>query len=413
MSRTRKIVGAIGATLSMAALAACGGAGPGKDVAPNVAGDGKVLPTVLPTGEGIVLLLDGWSAAGIDTADLTILSAEGERKPIQFRPATGEDLRTIAGTEPEAVRRVAARMYSADPNIVCDAKGCRDSKESIDFETLAKIGTSPVHGSMYQAWGIENGAWVATIPDDFTDVWYGTRNLTVMRDYVGSTDYTMPNSAFGKAIAISISFGQIYPTTPLWLESGVSEPPTDFETILEEEGPEYDATRAEAFLGGLHADVPDARGLGAGVLTWMSSPTTGCGSGVLCVPGIIKADTKASETQKFEVCSDYLRGVIEQGAIDVSYTFGKPIHQFGAWGGSEADGNRPGGVPLWRTTPPYAEGVIEIHYEYAHLYDRFGLRRKAGRVSIVGEDSLEDTSRVPNAEDLSVWFGGFWQVCDR
>lgn len=411
--RSRKTTaGAILAIVGMTILSACGEESTNSEN--TVQGEGDVTEETVETvvkEEGIVLLLDGWSGSGISLADLKWSTMGGEKKSISFKPAAGEDLKYVAEIEPEAVRRVAARMYSADPKITCDAEGCKDSTGAINFETISDIGNSPVHGAMYQAWGIKNGAWIATIPSDFANIWYGTRKLNVTREAVSFDDLPELNQAAGRAIAISVAFGQVYPTTPLWLDGGVVPTVNIFDTAPEGESITPIQTGAGDFLQGTHADIPEAMGLGAGLLTWMSSPTTGCGSGVLCVPGIVKTETKASELQRFEVCSEGLRGVLEQGSINMSYTYPKPTHQFGVWGGADADGNQPGGTPLWKTTPPYAEGPVEIHYEYAHLYDRYGIYQRAGRTSVVGEDPVEDTSRVPNEADLAVWFGGAWQIC--
>lgn len=331
--------------------------------------------------EGITIVLDGWSKAGISDGSLTWSEGNGKRTAVQWMAADEAALRAVAAVKPDVLTRLAARMYSADPGITCDREQCADSTGTISYEALVDPTKGKVHGAMYEAWGIRTGAWVANIPAETASLWFGAQQLVISREDAIPDFAPDGEQAAGKVIALALSFGTLHPIAPAWLD-GSTPTRTEFNSIEVDETGTYTHTAvpAEAFLVGVHSEVPGAANLGASRLTWMTSPTTGCGAGVICVPGAAKSTIETSGSNTELVCAETYTAVLETGTVRVSYTYPQIAHQFGIWGDTAPSIVTENGVPLWNTTPPYVSGATELIFEYAHLYDQNGIYEKVGTV---------------------------------
>lgn len=354
------------------------------------------------TGAGITILLDGWSMAGISAESVTWSEGSGKRAPVQWRAADETDVREIAAVRPDVLTRLAARMYSADPALACNLEQCQDSTGTIGYGDLVDPTKGKVYGAMYEAWGIRTGAWIAKIPAETASLWFGTQQLVIARE-TDIPDFTPDGErAAGEIIAIAISFGALHPIAPSWLD-GATPTLTEFNSVEVDETGKYthSAVPAESFLIGVHSEVPGAVNLGASRLTWMTSPTTGCGAGVICVPGVAKSEIETGEVTAELVCLETYTGVLETGTLRVSYVYPQITHQFGIWGDAQPSIVTESGIPLWNATPPYVSGPIKLIFEYAHLYDQNGIYNKVGEI--------RDANEVAGGE-AKVWFAG-WGRC--
>lgn len=350
----------------------------------------------------ITLVLDGWSKAGISDGSLTWSEGNGKRTPVQWTAVDETVLRQIAAVKPDVLTRLAARMYSADPALTCDTEQCQDSTGEIEYAALVDPTKGKVHGAMYEAWGIRNGAWTATIPSETASLWFGAQQLVIARSDE-TPDFTPEGErATGEVIALAISFGNLHPIAPAWL---VEATPTitEFNSVEVDAsgGYTHSSVPAETFLRGVHNEVSGAGNLGASRLTWMTSPTTGCGAGVVCIPGAAATEIQADAPNSRLVCSEGHTGVLETGTVRVSYTYPQIAHQFGIWGDAAPSIITESGVPLWNTTPPYVSGALELILEYAHLYDQNGIYEKVGQI--------RDASVAAGATPAT-WFVG-WGQC--
>lgn len=336
----------------------------------------------------ITIVIDGWSKAGITESSLTWSDGAEKRTALQWRAVDVETLKEIATEYPEVPTRLAARMYSADPYITCGPDKCQDSTGDIEYEALVDPTTSPVHGALYEAWGIRTGAWIATIPAETATLWFGTQALEISRSNEIPEFTPEGVQAAGEVIAITVSFGTIHPIAPAWLV-GTPATVSEFGSVEVDTsgGYSYTSVPAEKFLRGVHSEVVGASNIGASRLTWMTSPTTGCGGGTICVPGAVATEITADTPTVTIVCSGSYTGVLERGAVRVSYTYPQIVHQYGIWGGAQSSISTESGIPLWNTTPPYVSGPMEMIFEYAHLYDQIGIYGKVGYVRTVGEDA--------------------------
>jgi len=355
------------------------------------------------TSPVITIVLDGWSMAGISRGSVTWSEGSGKQTPVQWVAAEEADVRAIAAVRPDVLTRLAARMYSADPALTCNLEQCQDSTGEIGYGDLVDPTKGKVHGAIYSAWGIRTGAWIAKIPAETALLWFGAQQLFITRE-TDKPDFAPDvERAAGEIIALAISFGALHPIAPAWLD-GATPTVTEFGSVdVDETGKyAYNAVPAESFLVGVHSEVPGAANLGASRLTWMTSPTTGCGAGVLCVPGVAKSEIEAGEVTAELVCFETYTGVLETGTIRVSYVYPQITHQFGIWGDTQPSIITESGIPLWNTTPPYVSGPLQLIFTYAHLYDQKGIYSKVGEVRELASEAAGGEAKV--------WFAG-WGQC--
>lgn len=360
----------------------------------------------------ITLLVDGWSVAGIADGSLQwSREMNGTREPVVLTPANADTLREIAALDPAAIVQVAARIVSGAPDLSCDTDGCRGGGEDISFEMLASPQTGGPFAEMYRTWGITSGVWVAQLQSRQAYVWYGASQLAVTQTLPGAEVEETLGVVDSGVRPVGVAFGTVFRIQAEWLGGKFGYGVRTFESIAAESlvGPQQ--VRADAFLRGLSSSVVGAGSLGAGQLTWRSSPTTGCGVGVVCVPGLVEASVEATPVQRYNVCKDDLRGVMELGAVDVRFTYPNPTHQYGIWGSERPTGLIAGNPAIWVSTPPFVNGSVAQHHTYAHLYDTVGLHEKTGRISTIGVDDETETSAIPGETDITKVFGGGWVKC--
>lgn len=358
--------------------------------------------------EYITVLVDGWSMAGISKTSITWSATnDGLGTQVSFAEAGKRDLEAAAEKDPEAVRSLVARMVTADPSLTCDKGGCRTDSREIPYEDLIQPASGKVLGASYSDYGIAAGVYAARIPGRTATLRYGSSTYNITQ--IGEGEAAGLGAEAGTGVeAVAVAFGVIFPITPEWLGGEHGYKDRLFYDLGEATVP---AVTPEKFFGGLAAVVEGAATLSAGQLTWRSSPTTGCGVGVLCVPGITKAEVKSLGSTSFKVCNGENTGKLEVGAVDVSYTYGARTNQFGVWGDVSPDGKLGGRGLVWTTEPVYTSGASSQHHVYAHLYDGLGLFDKTGRVSTIGLDPETDTKYIPGPEYLQKAFGGTWKVC--
>lgn len=356
----------------------------------------------------IVVLLDGWSAVGVRN-DRFRFSAGDTLRNVTFTPATPELVRLAEERAPGVIERLAARLVSADTELVCDTERCHGRFGDVDVDTLV---SDPAHipgfGSMYEAWGVVHGVWIATIPATSGHLFYGNERVLVTN---ATRDDDIGNDRPRTGVhTIGVGFGKPFHLDPVWLSATPAATERRFA---------YGAGDP-ALLAELAADPATfARGLGTGgtavsqmtaaQLTYRTSPTTGCGVGVVCVPGVADVtvdDVDSGDT--FEVCTDSGETAT---ALPVSFTVSvnvpAPVHQFGLWDGRDPDGSIPGSGTLWATAPPLQEDSFVARYDLIHLVSGDAIVEFGGRVD--GDAVAVDGRLGP--EHLGRLFGGTFRVC--
>lgn len=338
--------------------------------------------------------------------------------PVTLRPATDDDLDRVAEIAPGALAAVAARMITADTALVCDVDGCRDSAGPLDRNWFLDASTVPGLGESYRAWGVTSTLWIADIdaPEGLTvDVGFDgttptpflpTPSIDVIDDEGGPVIVPGVTQAFGEDVyTVAAAFGQSFPPDAAWVGTDpVSQRAVDVDTQ------DVVAPAAGLFWSGLASAVPAAATLDISALTWLSSPTVGCGGLALCIPTIGKADVTVAGAETVVLCSKDRVLPLAVSDTTVTTTFDRPTSQLGAWGTPETtfDG-RPVQAIAWTGTPPLVDGKVKLRVTNFAVMNGSSLVGLNGAVAQFGVDSEEALTRPLNAQ-VTRWFPG-WTPC--
>jgi len=389
----------IGLLLAVATVSSCGG---GESSPTPGSGETTGEKPEIEKTPSITLIIDGWSMAGVPIDALEIESETGGRRVLELEALDKGEAAKIAGRRADALTLLAARMYSADPDIGCGASECFDTAGPIPFESLTKPGTGRVHGELYRAWGVETGAWIGRVEETEARIWLGENYLDVSVEKTEGALGERQKAASGSVIALAISFGNLHPIEAAWLSGAPEREPRLFYSTSEPV-PEGSYVPAGDFMRGAQRAVPGIENLEATKLTWMTSPTVGCGTGVICIPGAVTPEIKEVSREWHQVCYGETQGWLQTGRIETTHSYAAPTHQFGMWGDETPDIILQNGLALWGKTPPYVSGTTKFTTEYAHLYDARGLYDKVGSVWREGEV-------IPEAAPVEDWYQG-WGIC--
>lgn len=302
----------------------------------------------LPTSATMNVYMDGWSMSNIVPSSLKASNDSlSSGAALNWRPATLDDIAQLHNEAPGLLTNVAARMISSDAHLKCTTTGCSDSHGAIPDEWFVDATKIPVLGREYKAYGIRSTLWVSEAAQSRTTLYlhYGVGSTYLLSGFVNShVDPLARTGSDGYSSnrwIISSAFGQLFAPQPWWLSSTTAYQPLSPQPTVGTSGGVLDTLgTGTVFTGGL--GVPDLRasGLNATQLTYMSSPTTGCGAGVLCVPGSASGlHTSVRSTSQSLACSlDGHQAALVTGVEAAwTYHFSAPTTQYqGLGGGSTA-----------------------------------------------------------------------------
>jgi hypothetical protein len=428
MTRTRTTALLLAA--SLVALGACSSSGepnapipvpvPGggtdataPDTSDTTPGGGTVDPGALVPGSrrpiaeaAVVIVVDGWSEASMSAKGLRWRPA-GTRTgvPLDLRPASADDLGELAARDPAAVEQLAARLVTADPTLRCDATSCATDTRTVEFTEIADPRTGHLLGALFAGWDIPTGVWVATTDAEQGAVVYGDSEFQIV-PLDAQTAEAEGVEETGVRL-IGQAFGALFPVDAQWVggkATFVGYVPADNEPVTQLVAP-------GAFFSGLGSPVYGIGAMSASQLTWRTSPTTGCGVGVLCIPGVAETSSTVTDTRQVDVCSDTGRGVVELVAADVTYTYPAPSHQFGLWP-DYPDGEIGGNKVVWTRDLPLIDGAQTMHFALALLHDSRGLVQIAGIVADHATATADEIALTYDAGDIETLFGGRVRPCN-
>lgn len=366
-------------------------------------------------GGKIKLVVDGWSKLSMADGVLQwSVAGRAGSTPVALRVASLSEVEEIAAKDPRIIEQLMARTVTADPTLRCINTGCETDDGAIPLSMLVDLRTSPVLGASYAAWGVEHGVWIGDVPEREAVLTYGRTSITIALQEAIDDDYIpadVEETSESGIRAIGVSLGAVFPLYAEWLggerlfSSGarggieVGDDPASVDPKL-------------AFQG-LGTPMSGIEGLGMGHLMWRTSPTTGCGAGIGCVPGSTTSEVRIIEQRRVPVCSGELRSYVEFVSLDAKITYAQPTHQFGMWSGLKPDGafgTREN--VMWITAAPLVSGATHQHHAIVYLYDAEGLADMVARISDHAVDGEEDVTFRYQETDLSRFFGGAWAVCE-
>ena len=380
--------------------------GAGQVLQPEAGAPGFDGPT-----RDVTVYLDGWSLATLQGVEITASSATLSTR-VRFSPVDADDIDDALRTDPGLVANVVARMLTPDRRVVCDTDGCR-ADGVIDLDVLTDGPTIPVFGPSYQAWGVNAGLYkaVLTIPADsdfvtFSAPGYSSHQasfglISPESDMTGTdtspavspTATTAPVTTDGDTTTgrvttayLGAAYGRLFPVLALWRDAATGGQATTM--IRGGTDVAWEADRIASFAGALSAG-PGAVGaaaaattLNASQLTYLSSPTTGCGPVPVCTPQPLTIDRKAT-TKSYDVCSaDGQNAVILVTSVTSVVPFSRATHVSGAWGATPVK-DFPGASEMqsvvgYAGRPPLVSSTMTLYSIEVLLADNAGIHAVAG-----------------------------------
>lgn len=356
----------------------------------------------------ITVYVDGWSQLVAGSREISIQGVDKDAKTVRssgtLTPVRSDEL---AELDDEKLRILVGRLIDTGRGYTCDAGVCSqedgDTLNAVDL--LTNPATIPGFGDAYSAWGLETALWKA-------ELLVGKDSETVIVE-LGGVQSGFFETGHGyievdDELLLGVGLGTIFKLAPAWIDE-----PLPYSLAY----PQVGIGEETGFLEGADLAIADAAGEGLGAsgvftytlasseLTFLTSPTTGCGGWVTCVPG--KADVEVISREREELGQFCMADQGEAVPVAISLmdetrrvTFDKPSHQLGAWNGTAAS-ELPRGDDdnLWGT-PPLVEGEQTFRVVTVHVWDGAMGGRLIGTAGYLAQDGFDSMEREIGMEDL-------------
>lgn len=404
------------------------------------------VTTVPGTGGGddvqmrdVDIYIDGWSYAVLGDADLLVQAEGRPGGQVVLTPMSGDEVSGFIQTHPEWAAQVAARMVNTDTGWECsDAGTCENSSGAVDdiVSLLSDPSTIPGYGESYRSWGIASSIYHGTgkveasstaldlYTSDGASSAYGTENEGALSSEDG-------------AVFVAMGLGAIFEPDAVW-GTGDVDGAFVYYNVGEGGAPGTSVTREldEVVRGAGRSGLSDVTAAGhlgtvhPSELTFMTSPTTGCGTWVVCVPGTGRGELVSMSTVDVDnVCT--VSSITESGSPEKltavftdetrSVTLPVATHLNGVWGGQtpelfprggpEEPGSRLFGVP------PLASGTVDLRVLALRVYtsDSYGvasLWSSVGKTFQIGADPDDVVNGDYDFDDMLAMFSGALKPCN-
>lgn len=429
-----------GTTPTTAPTATTPGTGTPATQAPD---EGSELVTIdLVTGElldtpwegettTIELYLDGWSwrTLGRDDIEFQVVTDVPEAVSIaRFVPLDKDEVATAITQHPQMAQALLGRLATVQKSVICSQGNCAIDGNAIDAaEWLANPSTIPTWGASYKGWQIPAGLYRArvAVPVNATSLtlespnWKSSHELalsiTTAPGIGGTVVPPRPyNGWLEGGYLLSAAFGLLFPTTADWT-GGENAVPFTRADLPAPDGVEdrpvrrWDALRLASGLRDTR-DAGELASLSSSQLTYLSSPTSGCGVAVVCVPDLITVTASDLNSTSATVC-DTTGGVGRMTFTTATVTadLPAPTHLAGVWGETTPDtfaNAKPGSSVLpFSGYPPLAEGKATWRQGVLVLLDAAG-----GVIGISGSRNNAGPLQV-QALNVPEHFGGTYKEC--
>ena len=366
---------------------------PGGQGAPSILASSADLKT-----QDLGIYLDGWTKRilGANTVEFTL--SDGRSTVLNFQPLTKEQITAALNTAPEVIAAALSRMVDGDQRVSCNADGCTAGDRKIDPGVLADPSKIAGLGGSYAGWSIEHGLWRAevTVPeasDRFLLSSKGYRRVEMLNPYntiqTDEADQIIPASSSGWAkgqYLLGAGWGLLFSVDPYWVESAPAAG-NGLRWIRRALGTVK--TAPQLSIDALYQGPGDrsaaatnaANGLNDSQLTFLSSPTTGCGPAVLCTPSPVKSSKSEETTERAIVCEDGGQAVLTITNRKVTVSLPHPTHLAGAWAKNSSDlggSTNLSSVLGFTGTPVTRKGTVIMYESLIQLVDDNGLLAVAG-----------------------------------
>lgn len=394
------------------------GRGPGGDLAASgVIRNGNVTVSVL---------VDGWSWATIRGLNPSVNGANEAANlsvPLNAQPITAAQVQWLAAHAPGALALTAGRMLTTAKHVTCSVSGCTSAGGAIPLTWFSDIALVPGWGAMYQRWGITAALYVAPVVIGINQ---GALSVSVpgwQRVLLGLSAYpgTANESATGwnhDIYLVAGGLGRLFTPDPTWATGSVPwYTPMLAGSVISGEVPLPTTT---PFTHGLAVADPAIVTLTDSQLTFLTSPTSGCGFAV-CVPGRASVTVTDPTSTSVMLCQGSNRADLAIVSAYWTVHYAHPVNQlylYGTTNPASFPGAVRGSSLLLAGTPVFAGGTQRLRVEDYLLYSQasasnYQAGNGAGPSDVVG--SLFDANHTAErtmtafAAPSSIYPG--WHTC--
>jgi hypothetical protein len=361
------------------------------------------------------VFLDGWSMRILSNREVRLTLPDQRFAKLQFSPMDATGIKKLRETSSSIVASTLSRLVDGDQRLLCDADSCQAGDREINTDVLFDLSDVPTFGEMYDGWGVEYGLYeaIVTVPADTDQFEIKAEGYRPMRgvNSLSSKESSFPGWAAGHYL-IGAAWGTLFQIDVRWTESSKNAGDATRSSrrgFVEGDGGEI-YVGDKLLLGPSDISekaVSSAAGLNATQLTYLSSPTTGCGSSVVCTPEVVKVKREGLRIEEARICDETGSGVLHIRNSTMTIELPHPTHLAGVWGkkGSEFSGSENASSVLGYTgRPPLVKGVVKVFVSSTEIADANGLVALGGYRGEVRGDEFK-------LSQLGELYGGVLRNC--
>lgn len=335
------------------------------------------------------VLIDGWSYRTLENKSINWVGSDTVKGTLVWEKVNADDLAEILRTTPDLLEKLLARTMTLDSRVSCDENGCSVGDRKLDLDGILDPSSVEGFGGSYADWGIESLLYKATI-DVSGDVksvtleageGYNTISFDTLPTGFENEKPNAANGYFRNRYLMSAGLGNMFITDPAWVtgeEKPVATQPgeigavdDDFVEQLKKAQPNVAAVEG---LGTSIAGSVENAVLTSSVLTYMTSPTTGCGVGILCVPSRVPVSIESRVKEVAAVCPQDTENARNGAVLDdvtISVVLPGRIHQYGLWNGTDPENfeDASGFGLLQGGNAPLVDGEVKIRWSAVGFFD--------------------------------------------
>lgn len=361
--------------------------------------------------------IDGWSYLSLKNQNIiyntrTVLGDIKTGKVI-FKPLPATEYNQILSQNPDFIERLISYLLSASSNIKCKITECVIDNYKYNVYNLSDLSKNNSYSSIYKGFGIKDSIYYAEIfynSGEIVSIVSPRGDIIELNTINNIDNLNISEDISSKTKLYSYAFGRFFENNPLW-RNGVerwSIPRLENSSIFSKILP----IPSKPLNNGLgDTSRNDIFALSDNILTYISSPVTGCGVLAICIPGSIKPVSEIVNINSKMLCSKDGKSVyVDSIENKVSLVLTSPSHLYGIWNGYNGDDSL-----LGYKAEPYLSGgqidfinnIIIIKNSRNEIIDFIGQR---GQIGIDNNGYIYNKFIITN-KSINKLFNGYFRIC--
>jgi len=363
--------------------------------------------------------LDGWSYQSLPKSPIkyyvTQLNGELREGELKFNQLSATEYNILLSHNPKIIENLLSYLLT-NKKVNCSTLSCKIDNKDFNLLNLVDLTNNNDFSTIYKGYKINSAAYYADIPYNEGEVitLISPKEKLIEINSIRTPDLNN-NILEGKNIPIiyNYAFGNFFINNPLWVdgkqrwETPILDNVTKFNNLK--------STLSLPLYRGL-GDLSrnDLDSLSDSILTYLSSPVTGCGVLAICIPGEIDSKFTILESESAKLCGknndalfiDYIRSKI-------TLTLKNSTHLYGIWNGDSDDSDNTG-ILGYKGFPNLSGGQIDMINNLLILKNS-----KNDIIDFIGsrvQIGIEDTSKNLDSinltnKNINRFFNNYFKVC--